>query len=128
MFKDVSAKIKLVVAYNIFSILFCLSFCLRDGFILRRLLLDLFLGLPLLILSYLLLKKVKPAFYLILIWFALQTFTFKFPNFSFFVFYGLQFDLHIMNSPIGFNPITFTMFVILFSARKEIISPTPPSV
>lgn len=122
MVKNISNKIKIITAYNIFCVLYSLFFSLRAGFVPVRLFLALEFGLPLLVINYFLLKKSRFAFYLMLAWFAIQSITFNFPSFSFSIFYGVFIDLHIMHKFIGFNPITIIMFFILFSTRKDILS------
>ena len=119
LFKNSSMKVKIVTVYNIIAILVALSHSLS---VLRLsilvLILTLFAGIFLLIFNYFLLKTKRIAFYLMLMWFAVQTFTFDFPDFKFGFFYGLILDLHIFGSPIGFNPVTIIMFLILLSAKR----------
>ena len=106
-------RILIVAIFNVVQFLIAIW-----GFSLINIIFSLVLGVPVLFLTYFLLKGSKISFYILLVWFALQTFTFNFPNFSFELEFGLVLDLHIMDSPIGFNPFTAIMFIILLSTKK----------
>lgn len=70
-------------------------------------------------LNYLLFKKNRTAFVLMLLFLAAQSLSFNFPDFQYEFFYGIKLDIHIFDSPIGFNPVTIIMFFLLLSVRKE---------
>jgi len=125
LFKCSPIQIKIVVIYNIVSILFVLVVHLFTLSLNKSALMFLFLmSILLLVLNYFLLKMNGLAFYLMLMWFGIQTLTFNFPHFQFEFIYGPLFDIHIMGSSIGFNPLTITMFLILFTSRRKITNKT----
>lgn len=112
--KPVSIRVVIITLFNIMQFVIAL--------ISSTWLLSLIIGIPLLIINFFLFKKSKPAYILMLVWFGVQSITFNFENFAFSLYFGYFLDIHIFNSPVGFNPLTIVMFFILLSVRKKILT------
>ena len=76
-------------------------------------------GFFILLFTYYMFKGKIFAFRIILIFLILQSFSMNFTWFEFSFYYSFLIDIHILNSPIGFNPITIILFVLLLVSRKE---------
>ena len=79
----------------------------------------LILGIFLIVLTIFLFKRSSKAYWIALIWFLIQSFSFNFSGFNFHVFYGYMIDIHLFGSPIGFNPVTLLMLGLTIKMKKE---------
>jgi len=70
-------------------------------------------GSILLLSTYFLFKRKMAAYWFILTFLLLQSFTVDLDFLSFSYFYAFEIDIRVMDSPIGFNPITIILALLL---------------
>jgi len=101
----------LVLIWHVISVLYPVF---SEGISLHPLaIIHLIFGSILLLVTYFLFKRKMVAYWSVLTFLILQSFKFDLDSFNFSFFYAFNIDIRIMDSPIGFNPITIILALLL---------------
>jgi len=100
----------LVLIWHLIEVFYPL---IDDTSFLPALIAHLVVGSILLLSTYFLFKRKMAAYWFILTFLLLQSFTVDLDFLSFSYFYAFEIDIRVMDSPIGFNPITIILALLL---------------